>query len=192
MRFSQLPNAITLTRILLVLPIAWLLWRVYYPEALLLMVVAGVSDAVDGALARRFNWRSEFGALLDPLADKAMVVVLFVALAMQEQLPLWLAVVVVTRDAVILAGAAVYRLLFGKITMAPTLVSKANTAVQVVVLLLVLFGLCGFGVASAMALRLADPVCFYLVALLSILSGLDYVVTWSLKAWRKSLPAVDS
>lgn len=192
MSLAHLPNAITLTRILLVLPIAWLLWRVRYPEALLLVAVAGVSDAVDGALARRFNWRSEFGALLDPLADKAMVVVLFVALAMQGQLPLWLAAVVVTRDAVILAGAAVYRLLFGKITMAPTLVSKANTAVQVVVLLLVLFGLCGFGAASEMALRLADPACFYLVALLSVLSGLDYVVAWSLKAWRKSLPAVDS
>lgn len=192
MRLSQLPNAVTLMRILLVLPMAWLLWRVRYPEALLLVAVAGISDAVDGALARRFNWRSEFGALLDPLADKAMVVVLFVALAMQGQLPLWLAAVVVTRDAVILAGAAVYRLLFGKITMAPTLVSKTNTAVQVVVLLLVLFGLCGFGAVSEMALQLADPACFYLVALLSILSGLDYVVTWSLKAWRKSLPAVDS
>lgn len=192
MPLSQLPNAVTLMRILLVLPIAWLLWRVRYPEALLLVAVAGVSDAVDGALARRFNWRSEFGALLDPLADKAMVVVLFVALAMQEQLPLWLAAIVVTRDAVILAGAAVYRLLFGEVTMAPTLVSKANTAVQVVVLLLLLFGLCGFGAASEMALRLVNPACFYLVALLSVLSGLDYVVTWSLKAWRKSLPAVDS
>ena len=192
MRRSQIPNFITLVRILLVLPMAWLLWGGRYPEALLLVAVAGLSDAVDGALARRFGWRSEFGALLDPLADKAMVVVLFVVLTMQGQLPLWLAVVVIVRDAVILAGAGAYRLLFGKLVMAPTLVSKANTAVQVVVLLLVLFALCGFGAASEIAALLADPLCFYLVALLSILSGLDYVVTWSLKAWRDALQAADS
>ena len=192
MRPSQIPNVITLMRVLLVVPIAWLLWGGRYPEALLLVAVAGLSDAVDGALARRFEWRSEFGALLDPLADKAMVVALFVVLTMQGQLPLWLAVVVVTRDAVILAGAGAYRLLFGKLVMAPTLVSKANTAVQVVVLLLMLFALCGFGAASEIAAMLADPLCFYLVALLSVLSGLDYVVTWSLKAWRNTLPAADS
>ena len=192
MRPSQIPNVITLMRVLLVVPIAWLLWGERYPEALLLVAVAGLSDAVDGALARRFEWRSEFGALLDPLADKAMVVALFVVLTMQGQLPLWLAVVVVTRDAVILAGAGAYRLLFGKLVMAPTLVSKANTAVQVVVLLLLLFALCGFGAASEIAAMLADPLCFYLVALLSVLSGLDYVVTWSLKAWRNTLPAADS
>lgn len=192
MRRSQIPNFITLVRILLVLPIAWLLWGGRYPEALLLVAVAGLSDAVDGALARRFGWRSEFGALLDPLADKAMVVVLFVVLTMQGQLPLWLAVVVIVRDAVILAGAGAYRLLFGKLVMAPTLVSKANTAVQVVVLLLVLFALCGFGAASDIAALLADPLCFYLVVLLSVLSGLDYVVTWSLKAWRDALQAADS
>ncbi len=192
MRPSQIPNVITLMRVLLVVPIAWLLWGGRYPEALLLVAVAGLSDAVDGALARRFEWRSEFGALLDPLADKAMVMALFVVLTMQGQLPLWLAVVVVTRDAVILAGAGAYRLLFGKLVMAPTLVSKANTAVQVVVLLLMLFALCGFGAASEIAAMLADPLCFYLVALLSVLSGLDYVVTWSLKTWRNTLPAADS
>ena len=192
MRRSQIPNVITLMRILLVLPIAWLLWGGRYPEALLLVAVAGLSDAVDGALARRFGWRSEFGALLDPLADKIIAVVLFVVLTMQGQLPLWLAVVVVARDAVILAGAGAYRLLFGKLVMAPTLVSKANTAVQLVVLLLVLFALCSFGAASEIAAALADPLCFYLVALLSVLSGLDYVVTWSLKAWRNTLPAADS
>lgn len=192
MRRSQIPNVITLVRILLVLPIAWLLWGGRYPEVLLLVAVAGLSDAVDGALARRFGWRSEFGALLDPLADKVIAVVLFVVLTMQGQLPLWLAVVVVARDAVILAGAGAYRLLFGKLVMAPTLVSKANTAVQLVVLLLVLFALCSFGAASEIAAALADPLCFYLVALLSVLSGLDYVVTWSLKAWRNTLPAADS
>lgn len=191
MNVSQLPNAITLLRVLLVLPISWLLWQVRYPEALLLVGIAGASDAVDGALARRYGWRTQFGALMDPLADKAMVVILFVVLTIQGHIPVWLAVVVVGRDAVILAGAGVYRLLFREIDMAPTLISKTNTAVQVVVLLLLLFGLCGFGAASELALAVAKPLCFYLIALLSVVSGADYVVTWTLKAWRNAHPAAD-
>ncbi len=189
MNVSQLPNAITLLRLLLVLPITWLLWQVRYPEALLLMGLAGASDAVDGALARRYGWRTEVGALMDPLADKAMIVILFIVLTMQGHIPLWLAAVVVGRDIIILAGAGVYRLLFREIDMAPTLISKTNTALQVVVLLLLLFGLCGFGVASALALAVLKPLCFYLVALLSIVSGGDYVITWTLKAWRNAHPA---
>lgn len=191
MSVSQLPNAITLLRLLLMLPITWLLWQARYPEALLLAALAGVSDAVDGALARRFGWRSEFGAFLDPLADKTMVVVLFVVLTMRGHIPLWLAVVVVGRDAIILLGAGLYRLLFHELNMAPTLISKINTATQVIVLLLLLFGLCGFGAASRLALAAVAPLCFYLVALLSVVSGLDYVVTWSRKTWRNTRPVAE-
>ncbi len=184
MSLSQLPNAITLLRVLLVAPIAWLLWQMRYPEALVLMAIAGASDAVDGLLARRFDWGTEFGALVDPLADKLMVVAVFLALTGQGLIPLWLAAVVIGRDAVILAGAGVYRLWFREISMSPTFVSKVNTAVQILVLLLVLFGLCGFGTPSELALAAADPWSFYLVAGLSVASGVDYVVTWSQKAWR--------
>jgi len=189
-KLSQLPNGITLLRILLVAPIVWLLWQTRYPEALVLMAIAGASDAVDGLLARRFDWGTEFGALVDPLADKVMVVAVFLALTVQGVIPLWLAAVVVGRDAVILAGAGVYRLWFHEISMWPTLISKANTAVQILVLLLVLFGLCGFGAPSELALRAMDPWCFYLVAGLSVASGVDYVVTWSLKAWRNKHPVL--
>ena len=188
-QLSQLPNAITLLRILLVAPIAWLLWQMRYPEALVLMAIAGASDAVDGVLARRFGWGTKFGALVDPFADKVMVVAVFVVLTVQGPIPLWLAAVVVGRDAVILGGAAVYRLWFHEISMSPTLISKVNTAVQIIVLLLVLFGLCSFGAASELALALADPWCLYLVAALSVVSGVDYVITWSLKAWRNKHPA---
>ena len=76
-QLSHLPNAITLLRILLVVPITWLLWQMRYPEALVLMAIAGASDAVDGLLARRFGWGTEFGALVDPFADKVMVVAVF-------------------------------------------------------------------------------------------------------------------
>ncbi len=190
MKLSYLPNGITLLRILLVVPIVWLLWQRRYPEALLLMAIAGASDAVDGLLARRFDWGTEFGALVDPLADKVMVVAVFVTLTLQGVIPLWLAAVVVGRDAVILAGAGVYRLWFHEISMSPTFISKANTALQIVVLLLVLFGLGDFGAPSELALRLVDPWCLYMVAVLSVASGVDYVVTWSLKAWRNKHPAL--
>ena len=191
MTISQLPNAITVLRMLLVAPIAWLLWQARYPEALVLMAIAGTSDAVDGLLARRFGWGTEFGEFMDPLADKVMVVAVFLALTVQGQIPLWLAAVVVGRDAVILAGAGVYRLWFHELSMSPTLISKVNTAVQILVLLLVLFGLCGFGVPSDLALAAADPWCFYLVATLSVASGVDYVITWTLKAWRNKHPLAE-
>ena len=189
MTLSYLPNAITLLRILVVAPIAWLLWQMRYPEALVLMAIAGASDAVDGLLARRFDWGTEFGALVDPLADKVMVVAVFLVLTVQGLIPLWLAAVVVGRDGVILAGAGVYRLWFHEIAMSPTFISKVNTAAQILVLVLVLLGLCGFGAPSELAKLAVDPWCFYLVAGLSVASGLDYVVTWSLKAWRNARTA---
>ena len=148
------------------------------------MGIAGASDALDGELARRFSWRSAFGSMMDPVADKLLVLVVFVIFTIQEHVPLWLAVVVIARDAVILGGAGTYRLLFGEIEMAPTLVSKANTAIQIAMLLLLLLGLCGFGALSEAALAIVDPWGFYLLAVLGIGSGVDYAVTWSLKAWR--------
>ena len=169
---------------LLVVPAGWLLWQGRYPEALVVVGVAGASDALDGELARRFSWRSAFGSMMDPIADKLLVLVVFVIFTMQGHIPLWLAVVVIGRDAIILSGAGVYRLMFGSIEMAPTLVSKANTALQIVMLLLLLFGLCGFGALSEAALFIVDPWSLYLLAIVGIGSGVDYTVTWSLKAWR--------
>ena len=184
MRWSQLPNLITSLRMLLVVPAGWLLWQGRYPEALVVVGVAGASDALDGELARRFSWRSAFGSMMDPIADKLLVLVVFVIFTMQGHIPLWLAVLVIARDTIILAGAGVYRLLFREIEMAPTLVSKANTALQIVMLLLLLLGLCGFGVLSEWALLVVDPWSFYLLAILGVGSGVDYAVTWTLKAWR--------
>ena len=187
MRWSQLPNLITGVRMLLVLPAGWLLWLGRYPEALVVVGVAGASDALDGELARRFGWRSAFGSMMDPIADKLLVLAIFVIFTFQGHIPLWLAVVVIGRDMVILAGAGIYRLMFGSIEMAPTLVSKANTAIQILMLLLLLLGLCGFGVLSEVALLIVDPWSFWVLAVFGVGSGLDYVVTWSLKAWRNRL-----
>ena len=184
MRWSLLPNLITSLRMLLVLPAGWLLWLGRYPEALVVVGVAGASDALDGELARRFGWRSSFGSMMDPIADKLLVLVVFVIFSIQGHIPLWLAVVVIARDLVILTGAGTYRLMFREIEMAPTLASKANTAIQIVMLLMLLLGLCGFGALSEASLLIVDPWSFYVLAVLGVGSGLDYVITWSLKAWR--------
>ncbi|MBX3705406.1 MAG: CDP-alcohol phosphatidyltransferase family protein [Pseudomonadales bacterium] len=186
MTLAILPNAITVVRILLVLPTAWLLWQTRYVEALVLMAIAGASDAVDGWLARRLGAVSHLGAALDPVADKLLVAVLFVVFAVQGHLPLWLVLVVLGRDLFIMSGAAAYRLLFGRIEFAPTLISKANTAVQISVLLMMLFHLCGFGVLSEWMGALLDPWSFYLLAVLAVTSGADYGLTWSLRAVRES------
>ena len=184
MRWSLLPNLVTSLRMLLVLPAGWLLWLGWYPEALVVVGVAGASDALDGELARRFGWRSAFGSMMDPIADKLLVLVVFVIFTIQGHIPLWLAVVVIGRDLVILTGAGIYRLMFREIEMAPTLASKANTVIQIVMLLLLLLGLCGFGALSEAALLVVDPWSFYVLAVLVVGSGSDYVITWSLKAWR--------
>jgi cardiolipin synthase (CMP-forming) len=184
----NLPNVITVGRIILVVPTAWLLWQERYVEALILMSVAGASDAIDGWLARRLDAVSHFGAALDPVADKLLVASMIVIFAIQSHLPLWLVIVVVGRDGVILTGAGIYRLLFGRIEFSPTYLSKANTAMQIATVLLLLLWLCDFGWLSDLAGGLVDPYGFYLLALLGISSGLDYVVTWSVRAWREAHP----
>jgi cardiolipin synthase len=183
---AQIPNIITLVRIFLVLPTAVLLWRGMYPQALVIMSIAGASDALDGWLARRYNWLSSFGAAMDPVADKLLVAVVFVIFTVQGHIPIWVAAIVLGRDGVIMAGAGVYRLLFESIEFSPTFISKANTATQIVMLLLLLLALCEFSIFSELAFALVDPFCFYLLAVLGIASGLDYVITWGRRALRNA------
>ncbi len=183
---AQIPNIITVARIALVAPIGMLLWHGAVREALLLMAIASASDALDGWLARHFGWKSRFGAAMDPVADKLLVGAVFVIFTIKGNIPIWVALIVIGRDVVIMGGAAAYRLLFEAIEFAPTYLSKANTAMQIVVLLLLLLAQCGFGLISEVALQLVDPYCFWFLAALGLTSGLDYVVTWSLRAMRRS------
>lgn len=187
-QISQLPNVITTIRILLVVPTAWLLLEDRYVDALVLMSIAGASDALDGWMARQFGWTSRFGAAMDPVADKLLVAAMFIAFTVQGHIPIWVAAIAVGRDAVILTGAGLYRLLFEEIEFAPTFISKANTAMQIVMLLLLLVELCEFPFLSVAAGLLVDPYCFYILAVLGIGSGLDYVFTWGRRAWRSGRP----
>ena len=116
----MLPNALTLLRLALAPLVAWLLLRRHDEVALLLFLIAALTDLIDGMLARRWNQRSRFGAVVDPLADKATGVLVVVVLTLQDSLPLWFAAAVVTRDLVIVVGALAYRAAIGHLEMAPS------------------------------------------------------------------------
>ena len=128
----NIPNFITLGRVISVPFVFWLLLSGEAKAAFLLFVAAGVSDAVDGFLAKRFNMRTELGAYLDPLADKMLIVSIYIALGARDQLPLWLVIAVVSRDVAILAAVMLSWLLDHPVVIKPLLVSKLNTAAQLV------------------------------------------------------------
>ena len=178
----QVPNLVTILRIVLVAPAAWFLWHDQVGYALALIAVAGLSDAVDGELARRFNWRTRFGAIADPAADKLLVVVIFAALAIQGHLPVWLLTVVVARDVVILSGALTYRRLFGHLDIEPMLLSKINTGSQVVLLILLLVARIEVEPLAAICAAIVEPTGFVVVAVFSATSGAQYVIVWSRRA----------
>ena len=140
----SIPNIITLGRILLVPIIVWAIASSQMEIAFAIFIIAGVSDAVDGFLAKRFNMASELGALLDPLADKALLVSIYVALGIWGAVPRWIVILVVSRD-IMIVTAVIVSWLFGKpIPMKPLMVSKLNTVAQVAFAALVLAAL-GFG-----------------------------------------------
>lgn len=173
---AQIPNALTLLRIALVPALAWALWERAYLEALALAAFMGFTDALDGYLAKHHGWQSRLGAVLDPLADKLMLVVTYVVLGLTGLVSVPLVVLVVLRDVVILGGAVAYRLLIGPVEMQPTLISKLNTGMQITLVLLVVLD----------QLRPLPPVtvdsALWLTVLTTTWSGMDYVLRWSAKA----------
>ena len=131
MKPKHIPNLICVIRIILVAPIIWSLIDGRYGLALALTLVAGLSDALDGYLARRFDWKSWLGGLLDPAADKLLMFSLFVTLTCLGWVPAWFTAIVIGRDLVIIAGTIAYKVLVGPLEGNPTLVSKTNTVLQI-------------------------------------------------------------
>jgi len=169
----SLPNAITIARILLVPFTVWLIIGHEFALALLVFLAAGLSDAVDGTIARRYGLQSELGSYLDPIADKALLVSMFVSLAILGALPTWLAILVVTRD-VLIVGAVLLAMVLGRpVEMKPLPVSKANTVAQIFFAGVLLFTL-----ASGLAFdRLLDAG-EVIVAMLTLASGAIYMRNW--------------
>ncbi len=177
---KQLPNAITVLRAALVPLLAWLLLQRDYASALLLFLASGFSDFADGWIARRFDLRTRFGAIADPLADKLTMLTVAVLLATQGSLPWWFALLVIGRDLVIVAGATAYHVAIGEVEMAPIRVSKINTALEFAFLgsvLALAAGLLGKGAWY--------PGLLYATAVTIIASGASYVIAWSRKAMRR-------
>ena len=176
----HIPNLITGLRIVLVAPFLWLLLEERYGPALLLFIIAGVSDGLDGFLAKYFGWTSELGGLLDPLADKLLLMGAMLALGWLNELPVWLVALVVTRDVIIVIGAVSYHWLIERFSAAPLPVSKINTLLQ---LLLVLAVIVHYGMTT-LPDGLIDGL-IGLTALTTVWSGAAYVQRWGRQAMSR-------
>jgi cardiolipin synthase len=179
MSLKWLPNAISLMRIALVAPILVLILQGNFGFGLALFVLAGFSDGLDGYLAKKFSWHTRLGALLDPVADKLLVAGMFITLAYTRDIPVWLAAVVISRDVVIVAGAMAYNFLVRPVEGEPSRVSKLNTALQLLFLLFVL-SRAGFGWPDQITITVLGAA----VLITVVISGLDYVWSWSRRAQR--------
>ncbi len=179
MSLRWLPNAICIVRILLVVPLVMALLDERYRVALLLLIIAGGSDALDGFLAKTFDWRTRLGSLLDPAADKLLIVSTFLTLTYIGAVPLALAFVVVLRDVVIVLGSIAYHTLIAPLQGEPESISKLNTACQLLFVLLTLIAASFGWPGDAVLLALGAAVVFT-----SIVSGLTYVLRWSRRAWQ--------
>jgi cardiolipin synthase len=169
----SIPNIITLGRILLVPIVVWAIASGTMWIAFVLFLVAGVSDAVDGFLAKRFHMTTELGAYLDPLADKALIVSIYLALGVNGFIPRWLVIMVVSRDILIVGGIMLSWVMGSPLKIKPLLVSKLNTVAQILFACVVL-GSLGFDIQ----VDTLKVVLMGLVAALTLLSVAAYVAEW--------------
>jgi cardiolipin synthase len=168
-----IPNLITLARILSVPIVVWAIAAGEMKIAFILFLLAGLSDLVDGYLAKRFNMATELGAFLDPLADKAMIVSIYVMLALVGAIPLWLVILVVSRDIMIVSAVILSWLVNKPVALKPLVVSKLNTVVQILLALVVLSSL-----AFAFEARWAIYGLTALVTVLTLASVVLYLIEW--------------
>ncbi len=168
-----IPNLITILRLILVPGVVLAMMQGRWDWAFAGFAVAGASDGVDGFIARRFDQRSRLGGYLDPMADKLLLVSVFVVLGVAGELPLWLVILVVSRDALIVLAVLLSSVMAQPVEMKPLLVSKANTAVQLLLAAFVL-GELAFGIDIG-AIR---PALIILSGLLTVASAAAYLVAW--------------
>lgn len=168
-----IPNLITLARLLMVPMIVWAIMVGANAAAFVIFLLAGVGDGVDGFIARHFNQRSTLGAYLDPIADKALLVSIYLSLAFLQEIPPWLTVLVVSRDLLIVGGVILSWMVGTPIEVRPLNISKANTALQIILAALVLADL-----AFSLGLAPVREVLVIVVAVLTVASMLAYLVDW--------------
>lgn len=176
--WRHIPNLISGLRLALVLPVFWLIGEHEYAKALLIAAVAGASDALDGYLAKRFGWQSRLGGLLDPLADKMLLLASFSGLTLAGALPAWLLLLVIGRDVLIVCGAVAYHNLIGAFEAAPSRLSKLTTVTQIACVLTELLRLAWWPQLPG------EHAAIVVTAVLTAVSGLHYVIVWSARARR--------
>jgi len=176
----DIPNIISVARIFLTIPVMYFLLERQYGAALFLFAVAGFSDGLDGFLAKHFGWQSRLGGLLDPLADKALLMTSFVVLGATGLIPIWLVVVALLRDFIIVGGALYYNFAVEEVQPSPSLVSKLSTLLQILLVLMVTMN----AGPLPLPLWLIEAMEWTLLAT-ALVSGGHYVFTWTRKAAQK-------
>jgi len=176
-QLRNLPNLLSVLRILLVPPVVYYMLQQQYMPALVLFVIAGVTDSLDGWLAKHFNWQSRLGEILDPLADKLLLVSSYIVFAWLDHLPIWLVACVFIRDIIIVAGGVAYRIFFGEVDILPTYISKLNTLMQIVLIAVVLVSLAWLSISPIVITGL-----IWTVFMTTILSGVVYIYLWGMRA----------
>jgi cardiolipin synthase (CMP-forming) len=173
----DIPNLLCIMRMVLTIPVVWAILDGSYLVALVLFLVAGLTDGLDGFLAKRFSWQSRLGGLLDPAADKLLLVASFVTLWMVGYVPGWLLVAVVARDLTIVIGAGLYHWRVGDFVAEPSIISKLNSLLQLLYVLMTLswlvFGLPGRGMTVWLG---------WIVLVTTVVSGFDYIIRWTARA----------
>lgn len=173
MDLSWIPNAISIMRILLIAPIILLFVYGEFGWALGLFVIASLSDGLDGYIAKKYDWNTRLGAFLDPAGDKLLVAWSFGTLAFLGQIPVWLAVIVILRDVLIVAGSFIYHYLVRRLEGEPTVISKLNTGLEFAFLIAVM-SKAGFGWPDDITITVLGAAVLVTV----VISGYDYVSNW--------------
>ena len=171
--FVHIPNLITLGRVILAPFVIWLIINDRHAAAFAVFLVAGISDGVDGWLAKRYNWQTELGAYLDPLADKLLLVSLFVALGIKGELPSWIVIAAVSRDILIVLGVLLAGLLGRPLRVKPYKISKLNTLAQITLVVATLAD-----TAFTLGLGTIRLVLLWATAFLIVASLATYVRAW--------------
>ena len=173
MSLKWIPNIISIFRILLILPVLLLIFRSQYQWALFLFLIAGLSDALDGYLAKHFGWRTRVGALLDPVADKLLIAGSYIVLAWLNLIPFWLATIVVSRDLIIAIGVFIYSFIIEPFEGEATRISKINTFLELLFVLVILCSIAFDWPANSVITVIGSAV---LVTV--FISGIDYIISW--------------
>jgi cardiolipin synthase (CMP-forming) len=165
----NIPNLITIIRILLTPLFVIVLLKDFYGVALVLFTIAGISDGLDGFIARYFNQRTTLGAYLDPIADKLLLASAFVSMAVLKIIPSWLAIIVISRDVLIIMGIAIITMTEKTYKVKPSIISKITTVAQIATIILALINISTMGYTTLMVIL------FWVTAVLTTVSGLHYI-----------------